>query len=78
MTDIELTYLRAIDSHSGEWTWYQLDRFLSGKNVRLVDDLPAVISGLEKSGHISFERRENLDYYLITEKGRQALASTTT
>lgn len=32
-----------------------------------------VLSNLEKSGLVSVEHREKLEYYSITEKGRQAL-----
>lgn len=75
MTEKEIAYLRAIESHSGEWTWYQLDRFLSAKNVRFVDDMMDVLANLEKTGLVSTENRENHDYYLITAKGRQTLAA---
>lgn len=36
----------------------------------------AVLSNLEKSGLVSVEHREKLEYYSITEKGRQALKAS--
>ena len=75
MNEKQLAYLRAIDQHSGEWTWYQLDRSLSAQNVRFVDGMIEFLLELEKAGLVEIERKQEFDYYSITAKGKQVLAA---
>lgn len=74
MTQRELAVLAAIAAHDGQWSWYQLDRALSGRNG-MVGPFKAETDSLAARGLLRVEPAAtpgNVRYW-ITEAGRAAL-----
>ena len=68
--------LRAIAEHNGEWSWYQLDRAVSGLHPDCVGPFTSEVSELLSTGLI--EQRNSVDSssqpkYWVTECGIVAL-----
>jgi len=73
--------LKAVASHDGEFSWYQLDRTLTndstdgGENVARMRGLLRALRGLEEAGFIASGAGHNPSQplYSITAKGRHTL-----
>ncbi len=75
--DVKRDILRLVSRHDGEWSWYQVDRSLSGTRPGCVGPFMDEIRELAAEGLI--EVRPNLalgehSRYWLTEVGRRAVS----
>jgi DNA-binding HxlR family transcriptional regulator len=68
--------LRRIAAHDGEWTWYQLDRALSVRDLIPMEPLPKLLRELERRGLIRSGPGPNpaQPTYFVTAAGRERLS----
>jgi len=69
--------LRLVARHDGEWSWYQVDRFLSAKG-HVTGPFFAEIDWLVKEGMMDVRPNSKLgdhERYWLTDKGRETIAA---
>ncbi|MBI3102203.1 MAG: hypothetical protein HYY98_11715 [Burkholderiales bacterium] len=78
--NLRRTIVELIDKNDGKWTWYQLERGLTGVGLGGRSDAVATLSDLVQEGALSEQTdpRYMHPIYRITEKGKLLMAQLTT
>lgn len=74
--DIRRTIVDLIERNDGKWTWYQLERGLTGTGVGGRADFMEIVTELVREGLLSEQSDARYPHplYRVTEKGREFLA----
>jgi hypothetical protein len=78
--DLRRTIVELIDRNDGKWTWYQLERGLTGVGLGGRSDAAAILTDLVQDGVLSEQADQRYPHplYRITEKGKLLLAQSIT
>lgn len=78
MMDLRRTIVELVDRNDGKWTWYQLERGLTGVGLGGRSDAVVILTDLVQEGMLSEQADSRYPHplYRITAKGKLLLAQS--